>query len=317
MRKIPPLAAVRVFEAAARHENFTAAARELGMTQAAVSHQIRLIEDNLGQQLFRRERQRVVLTDAARRAAGQIGKGLDMIEAAFAEMRADDDTTLTISTTPTFANAWLAWRIGRFQMRYPDIAVRLLMQEGLSDLSGDGVDVAVRSGNGVWPGLAADRLMEQNFTPMCSPGFLAAQGGRILPQDLLGLPLISPHDPSWVCWLRQAGLAQADEGALQGVRMDSQANEGHAAMAGQGVAMLTPFFWHQDMSDRRLVQLFPQVSSLGIAYWFVYPEHRRRTPKIRRFREWLLAEIGVGAKPEPPIIPPLEDDRGPAPDQKR
>ncbi|NKI98702.1 LysR substrate-binding domain-containing protein [Novosphingobium sp. SG707] len=297
MRKIPPLAAVRVFEAAARHENFTAAARELGMTQAAVSHQIRLIETYLGQQVFRRERQRVVLTDAARRVASRIGKGLDMIEAGFAEMRVDDDSTLTISTTPTFANAWLAWRIGRFQMRYPDMAVRLLMQEGLADLSGDGVDVAVRLGHGSWPDLAAHRLIEQDFTPMCSPGFLADQGGHIRPEDLLRLPLISPHDPSWTCWLQQAGLMQVGEPALQGVRMDSQANEGHAAMAGQGVAMLTPFFWHQDMSDRRLVKLFPQVSSLGAAYWLVYPEHRRRTPKIRRFREWLQAEIGVGAKP--------------------
>jgi len=298
MRKIPPLAAVRVFEAAARHENFTAAARELGMTQAAVSHQIRLIETHLGQQVFRRERQRVILTDAARHAAANIGKGLDMIEAAFAEMRADDEATLTISTTPTFANAWLAWRIGRFQMRYPDIAVRLLMQEGLSDFSGDGVDVAVRSGHGSWPDLAAHRLIEQDFTPMCSPAFLAAQGGQISAPDLLRLPLISPQDPSWACWLQDAGLEQTQETLLQGVRMDSQANEGHAAMAGQGVAMLTPFFWHQDMAEKRLVPLSAQVSSLGTAYWIVYPDHRHRTPKIRRFREWLLAEIGVSGKPD-------------------
>lgn len=297
MRKIPPLAAVRVFEAAARHENFTAAAHELGMTQAAVSHQIRAIETHLGQQLFRRERQRVVLTDAARRAAANLGKGLDMIEAAFAEMRADDEGTLTISTTPTFANAWLAWRIGRFQMCYPDIAVRLLMQEGLADFAGDGIDVAVRSGYGPWPDLATHRLMEQDFTPMCSPAFLAAQGGQILVEDLLRLPLISPHDPSWACWLQQAGLTRADEASLQGVRMDSQANEGHAAMAGQGVAMLTPFFWHQDMAEKRLVQLFPQVSSLGMAYWIAYPDHRRRSRKIRRFCEWLLAEIGTFRQP--------------------
>ncbi|WP_068090672.1 LysR substrate-binding domain-containing protein [Novosphingobium rosa] len=300
MRKIPPLAAVRVFEAAARHENFTAAARELGMTQAAVSHQIRLIESHLGQPLFRRERQRVILTDAARRAAARLGKGLDMIESAFADMRLDDETTLTISTTPTFANTWLAWRIGVFQMRFPDIAVRLLMQEGLSDFTDDGVDVAVRSGYGSWPGLAAHRLIEQDFTPMCSPGFLASQGGAIRPQDLLRLPLLSPHDPSWACWLQQAGLAQAGEAPLQGVRMDSQANEGHAAMAGQGVAMLTPFFWRQDMAEKRLVPLFPQVSSLGMAYWIVYPDHRRRARKIRRFCEWLLAEIGAPPKPEQP-----------------
>lgn len=296
MRKLPPLAAVRVFEAAARHENFTAAARELGMTQAAVSHQIRLIEAHLGQQLFRRERQRVILTDGARRAAADLGKGLDMIEAAFAHMRADDEATLTISTTPTFANAWLAWRIGRFQMRYPDLAVRLLMQEGLADFSGDGVDVAVRSGYGMWPDVTVHHLMEQDFTPMCSPDFLTAQGGHIIPEDLLRLPLISPQDPSWACWFQQAGLAQAGNASLQGIRMDSQANEGHAAMAGQGVAMLTPFFWHRDMAEKRLIQPFPQVSSLGMAYWLVYPDHRGRTRKIRRFREWLLAETGSASK---------------------
>lgn len=294
MRRIPSLAAVRVFEAAARHENFTAAAGELGTTQAAVSHQIRLIEAHMGQPLFRRERQRVVLTDAARRAAADIGKALDMIEGAFAHMRADDEGTLTISTTPTFANAWLAWRIGRFQMLYPDLAVRLMMQEGLADFAGDGVDVAVRSGYGIWPGITVHRLMEQDFTPMCSPTFLAAQGGAVHPEDLLRLPLISPHDPSWACWFQQAGLAGAGHASLQGIRMDSQANEGHAAMAGQGVAMLTPFFWQQDMSEKRLVQLFPQVSSLGMAYWLVYPDHRGRTRKIRRFRDWLLAEIGSG-----------------------
>jgi LysR family transcriptional regulator, glycine cleavage system transcriptional activator len=291
MRNLPPLAAVRVFETAARHENFTAAAQELGMTQAAVSHQIRQIEDHLGQQLFRRERQRVVLTDAARRAAVAIGQGLDTIEAAFAELRSDDEGTLTISTTPTFANTWLAWRVGRFQMRYPEIAVRLLMQEGLADFAGDGVDVAIRSGHGPWPGVEAHRLIVQDFTPMCSPAFLAAQGGSLTPADLLRLPLISPHDPSWSCWLRDAGLAQGGDAPLPGVRMDSQANEGHAAMAGQGVAMLTPFFWRQDMADKRLVQLFPQVSTEGMAYWIVYPEHRRRTGKIRRFRDWLLSEI--------------------------
>ncbi|WP_343612568.1 LysR substrate-binding domain-containing protein [Novosphingobium sp.] len=299
MRKIPPLAAVRVFEAAARHENFTAAARELGMTQAAVSHQIRLIEDHLGQQLFRRERQRVILTDAARRAAAGIGKGLDTIEAAFADMRSDDESTLTISTTHTFANAWLAWRIGGFQMQYPDIAVRLLVQDGLANFSGDGADMAVRLGYGPWPDLATHRLMEYDFTPMCSPGFLAARGGHIRPEDLLRLPRISPHAQSWACWLQEAGLAQAGDASPQGLLMDSQANESHAAMAGQGVAMLTPFFWHQDMSDRRLVQLFPQVSSLGMAYWIVYPEHRRRNRKVRRFCEWLLAEIGVKSVKEP------------------
>jgi LysR family glycine cleavage system transcriptional activator len=206
-------------------------------------------------------------------------------------LRADDDGTLTISTTTTFANTWLAWRLGLFQMSHPQIAVRLSVSEVLADFSGDGVDVAIRSGPGDWPGLLTHRLVDQDFTPMCSPAFLAAQGGRIEPIDLLRLPLISPHDPSWAHWLHEAGLSEAAERPLLGVRLDSQANEGHAAMAGQGVAMLTPFFWRQDMADRRLVQLLPQVSTLGLGYWIVYPEPRRLSLKIRRFKDWLLDEI--------------------------
>lgn len=297
MRQLPPLSAVRVFEAAARRENFTAAADELGMTQAAVSYQIRLLEDRLGQKLFRREKQRVTLTDAGRRAAAGAGRGLDEIEAAFAELRADDDGTLGITTTITFANTWLAWRLGGFQLAHPDIAVRLTADNAVADLGAGGFDVAIRGGRGPWPGMEARRLLEQDYTPMCSPAFLAAQGGTIAPRDLLRLPLISPHDPSWATWLEDAGLGEA-VGDLQGVRLDTQANDGHAAIAGQGVAMLTPFFWKNDMADGRLVRLSAQVSSSGLAYWLVYPEHRGRVAKIRRFCEWLLDEIATGGRPK-------------------
>ena len=292
MRRLPPLAAVRVFEAAARHENFTTAAAELGMTQAAVSYQIRLLEERLGIPLFRREKRRVLLTEAGRRAAAPVGRAFDAIDSAFAELRAEDQGMLSISTSQTFANTWLAWRIGGFQMAHPDMAVRLAVSDALADFATDEVDVAIRAGIGGWDGLAADLLLPIDFTPMCSPGFLARQGGRIAAADLLRLPLLSPQDPWWAGWLREAGVEVADGRARPGVRMDSQANEGNAAMAGQGVAMLTPFFWRNDLADGRLVRLFDQVSTRGYAYWLVTPEHRRGVPKIKRFREWLLAEVG-------------------------
>ncbi len=291
MRRLPPLAAVRVFEAAARHENFTAAAAELGMTQAAVSYQIRLLEERLGVPLFRREKRRVLLTDSGRRAAGPVGRAFDAIDAAFAELRAEDEGMLTISSSQTFANTWLAWRLGGFQMAHPEMAVRLSVNDALSDFAGDDIDVAVRAGRGPWPGLATDLLIQIDFTPICSPDFLARHGGRLEPADLLGLSLISPHDPWWAYWLHEAGVAVPDGPLRPGVRMDSQANEGNAAIAGQGVAMLTPFFWRNDLADGRLVRLFEQVSTRGYAYWLVTPEHRRGVPKIKRFREWLLAEI--------------------------
>jgi LysR family glycine cleavage system transcriptional activator len=291
MRRLPPLAAVRVFEAAARHENFTAAAAELGMTQAAVSYQVKLLEERVGVPLFRRERRRVVLTEAGRRAAAPVSRAFDAIDGAFAELRAEDEGMLTISSSQTFANTWLAWRLGGFQMGHPEMAVRLSVTDTLVDFTTDDVDVAIRAGLGPWEGLDADLLIPIDFTPMCSPDFLARHGGRLEAADFLHLPMISPQDPWWPWWLREAGIEVADGKLRPGVRMDSQANEGNAAMAGQGVAMLTPFFWRNDLAERRLVRLSDQISTRDYAYWLVVPEHRRTTPKIKRFREWLLAEV--------------------------
>jgi LysR family glycine cleavage system transcriptional activator len=291
MRRLPPLAAVRVFEAAARHENFTTAAAELGMTQAAVSYQVKLLEERVGVPLFRRERRRVMLTEAGRRAAAPVSRAFDAIDGAFAELRAEDEGTLTISSSQTFANTWLAWRLGGFQMGHPEMAVRLAVNDALVDFATDEVDVAIRAGLGPWDGLSADLLIAIDFTPMCSPDFLARHGGSFTSADLVNLPMISPQDPWWPCWLREAGVDVADGQLRPGVRMDSQANEGNAAMAGQGVAMLTPFFWRNDLAEGRLVRLSAQVSTRGYAYWLVAPEHRRGTPKIKRFREWLLDEV--------------------------
>ena len=290
MRRIPPLSAVRVFEAAARHQNFTAAATELGMTQAAVSYQIKLLEERLGVPLFRREKKRVILTEAGRRTAPQVSSAFDTLDSAFAAIRTEDEALLTISSSNTFANTWLAWRLGSFQMAHPGMAVRLLTSDQLADFGSDEVDVAIRAGIGPWPELSQDLLVKIDFTPMCSPGFLTRHG-PIEPADLLKLPLISPHDQWWPFWLREAGVDVPDEPLRPGVRLDSQAHEGHAAMAGQGVAMLTPFFWRNDLADNRLVRLFEQVSTRGYALWLVYPEARRSVPKIKRFGEWLLAEL--------------------------
>jgi len=290
MRRLPPLAAVRVFEAAARHENFTAAANELGMTQAAVSYQVKLLEEGLGAPLFRREKRRVVLTDAGRKAAPQITRAFDAIDAAFGAIRADDAAVLTVSTSNTFANTWLVWRLGSFQMNHPEMAVRLLTSDALADFVSDDVDVAIRAGLGGWDGLHQELLVRIDFTPMCSPGFLKRHG-PFTAEDMLRIPQISPHDPWWPFWLREAGVEVPDGPPRIGVRLDSQAHEGHAAMAGQGMAMLTPFFWRNDLAEGRLVRPFDQVSTRGYAYWLCYPEARRGVAKIRRFREWLLDEL--------------------------
>jgi len=292
MRRLPPLSAIRVFEAAARHLNFTAAAAELGMTQAAVSYQVKLLEEKLGVALFRRDGRGVRLTPAGERAAPQVARGFDALDAAFARLRSENESMMTVSTTQTFANTWLAWKLGGFQMNNPNMAVRLVATDTITDFAKDEVDVAIRAGRGGWPGLERHLLFQVYFTPMCSPDFLARHGGRIEPKDMLNLPMISPHDPWWPHWLREAGVEVDENDIRPGVRLDVQAHEGHAAMAGQGVAMLTPFLWRNDLAEGRLVRLSDQLSTRGFGYWLVYPEERRLVPKIKRFREWLLQEIG-------------------------
>jgi len=295
MRRMPPLAAVRVFEAAARLENFTAAANELGMTQAAVSYQVKALEERLGAALFVRERGRARLTPLGARLAPALGQAFDTIEGAFASLRAEDEALLTITTTHTFANTWLVWRLGGFQLEHPDLAVRLDTSNALVDLTAGEADVALRAGLGEWPGMDVHKLMAIDFTPMCSPACLRAAeeklGRKLVPSDLPSLPLINPSDDWWETWLAEAGVDPGNRPRGHGLRLDSQANEGHAAMGGQGFVLLTPFLWKNDLADGRLVQPFAQVSTRGFGYWLVVPKERRSVPKIKRFREWLLKAV--------------------------
>jgi LysR family glycine cleavage system transcriptional activator len=295
MRRLPPMTAVRAFEAAARHEHFTAAASELGMTQAAVSYQIRALEERVGVKLFERIRGRVRLTEAGQRLAGPVSSAFERLDAAFAALRAEDESLLTVATTFTFANTWLAWRLGAFQVAHPGIAVRLATDNRILDLMAGEADIAIRAGAKSWDGLVNEALMAVDFTPMCAPGFkqrIESELGRpIEPADLAELPLISPDDPWWDEWFKAAGVSAEVRRRAIGLRLDSQADEGHAAMGGQGVVLLTPEFWRNDIADGRLVQLFGITATAGFRYWLVYPEHRRNAPKIKRFRQWLLESL--------------------------
>ena len=303
MRKLPPLTAIRAFEAAARNENFTAAAAELGMTQAAVSYQVKALEERLGAALFVREKGRARLTPLGARLLPTLSQAFDAMEAAFEAHRADDESLLTITTTSTFANAWLAWCLGRFQMRHADLAVRMTTGNEVVDLHSGDADVAIRGGTGNWEGVEKHLLVHSNFTPMASPACIAEAeerlGRKVEPQDLLELNLITPEDDWWTQWFADAGITLDGVPKRRGVRLDNQANEGHAAMAGMGIALLTPFFWSNDIAEGRLVMLFPErISTRGWSYWLVYPPERRMVPKIKRFREWLLAEIPESARAE-------------------
>jgi LysR family transcriptional regulator, glycine cleavage system transcriptional activator len=157
MRRLPPLAALRAFEAAGRNENFTNAAAELGMTQAAVSYQVRVLEERLNAPLFLREKGRVRLSPLGARLLPALTNAFDTIESAFSSHRQEDEGLLTVTTTHTFANTWLAWRLGAFQMEHPDLAVRMTTSNALVDLRSGEADVAVRAGTGKWEGLDCDQ----------------------------------------------------------------------------------------------------------------------------------------------------------------
>lgn len=290
MRRIPPLTAVRVFEAAARHENFTAAAAELGMTQAAVSYQIRLIEERLGVPLFLRSKRRVTLSEAGRKAAPLVSAAFDQLSDAFGGIVADDQSVLTISTAQTFASNWIAPRLGAFQVERPELAVRLLTQNHLVDFAREEVDVAIRIGRGPWPGLRRDFLMRVHATPACSPGFRELYPIDA-PRQLLEVPRISPQDAWWKKWFAAAGVEEGDGQGRPGLGLDVQAMAGSAAIAGHGAAMLTPLFWSSDLSAGRLVLLFSLIMYEEPSYWLVYPEHKRNQPKIRAFRDWMLGRF--------------------------
>ena len=289
-RRLPPLAAVRAFEAAARLGSFTRAADELGMTQAAVSYQIKLLEERLGVPLFLRLPRKVVPTEVGSRLSVTVTEAFDALHAAFAGLHEDAEGVLRISCLHTFASNWLAPRLGAFQLAHPRLAVRLETAGRMTDFAREEVDVGIRSGRGTWSGLELHRLFAVHFAPMCSPELLARYGPLDGPADLLRLPILSPHDPWWEQWFEQVGVATPGLADRAAIRLDSQQIEGSAALAGQGVAMLTPALWERELRVGLLVQPFDLVGDAGSSYWLVYPKARRSSPKLRAFRDWLLEQ---------------------------
>jgi LysR family glycine cleavage system transcriptional activator len=300
MRRLPPLPAVRVFEAAARHENFTLAAAELGMTQAAVSYQVRLLEERLGTALFLRSKRRVRLSEVGRKVAPMVAAAFDTLDDAFALVRAEQSGVLSISSAHTFATNWLGRRLGGFHVEQPGVAVRLDASNTLVDFARDEVDVAIRAGTGPWPGLRTHFLYRSWLTPMCSPDFLARHPQLREPADLTRVPRMKPEDEWWRIWLKVAGAEEAAElPPARGLSVELQVIEGSGALSGQGVALLTPLMWSDELAAGRLIQLFPYIVFEEVSLWLVYPEHKRNAPKVRAFRDWLLREIAQQAAAGP------------------
>ncbi|MDX8432092.1 transcriptional regulator GcvA [Mesorhizobium abyssinicae] len=291
LAQLPPLAAIRVFEAVARHLSFTKAAVELGMTQAAASYQIKLLEERVGSPLFLRKPKQIVLTEAGQRLAPAVSEAFALLSGAYAAARGGADGVLCVSTLLTFASNWLARHLGSFQVAHPSLAVRLDTSNRLVDFAREDIDIAIRSGGGTWPGVEVHRLFNADFTPVLSPELAASIGGVREPADLLRLPILDPGDIWWRDWFTAAGLPVEELARRPNTSMGAQAYEANAAIAGQGVAIVTRALFKAELADGRLIQPFDLVGDDGHAYWLVYPTARRNVPKIRAFRDWILAEI--------------------------
>ncbi len=294
------MSAVRVFEAAARHQSFTRAAEELGMTQAAVSYQIKMLEDRIGAPLFVRLPRQVTLTAKGRQLAPAVTEAFEALRAAFAGVEETVQTILSLTTLTTFAANWLIPRLGRFQQLHPDIAVRIEVSGQVVDFAQSEFDIAIRSGNGDWPGLEAHLLFPNLFTPVCSPDLI--RGVEIKdPADILNFPIISPGDPWWRDWFEAAGVKNVDLSRHPDNSLGVQQFEGMAAMAGQGFALINPYFFPGDLAAGRLVQPFDLLATSERGYWLVYPKARRRSHKIEAFRDWVLNEVARDAESTPAL----------------
>jgi LysR family glycine cleavage system transcriptional activator len=289
-RRLPPLNALRAFEAAARHLSFTRAAAELNVTQTAISHQIRALEERLGVRLFRRLPRGLLLTEEAQRYLPPVRDAFDQIALATERLTAAGaSATLTVSVLPSFAGKWLVPRLGRFRVAHPDLDLRISASSDLVDFARDDVDVGIRMGRGDYPGLRVDRLFGEALVPVCSPALLQGEHSLRRPEDLRHHLLLHDDDYSgWELWLALVGVAGVD--ARRGPLFTDSAMVVQAAAEGQGVALARRQLAAGDLAAGRLIQPFEVTIPHDLAYFLVCPAATAGQPKIAAFRDWLLAE---------------------------
>ena len=297
-RQLPPLNALRAFEAAARSESFTRAAEELCVTQGAVSHQVKLLEATLGIRLFNRERQRLVITDAGREYLNVVRDALDRIAAGTERIvQRQNAGVLTVSTSPDFAAKWLVYRLGRFAEAHPDIDLRVSATMHHVDFVREEVDVAVRHGNANsnWAGLDAVQLCAEQLFPVCSPRLMSGRNRLAKPSDLLRSPLLHLDDSkAWSRWFDAAGVAYPEKS--HGLVLNRASMLIDAAVDGQGVALARTTLAAWDLINGRLAKPFDLSLKLSNTYWIVCPKTTSTKPKIATFRDWLLAEAADDAR---------------------
>lgn len=290
---LPSLNALRAFEAAARHLSFTRAAAELNVTQAAVSHQIKHLEAQLGVPLFRRLSRSLRLTEAGQALLPAATEGFQVLADGVALLTGrGNENRLRVSTLESIAAEWLVPRLGRFRMRHPDIDIELHIADAVVDFASDDIDVAIRYGPGGWPKVTAIKLTEETIFPVLAPHLLAAGPQLAEPTDLLKYPLIYEHGIEvWPQWFAAAGCR--DIAVPKGPRLPHSNLVLQAVIAGDGVALGRSFLIAGDLRNGRLVRPFATAISAREAYYLVYPPATENRNKVRVFRDWLLDEVAA------------------------
>jgi LysR family glycine cleavage system transcriptional activator len=288
--RLPPLNALKAFEAAARHESFTRAAEELCVTQGAVSQQVKALEAELAIKLFNRERQRLVITEAGRDYLTVVRDALDRIAVGTERLQQRQNAgVLTVSTSPDFAAKWLVHRLGHFAEAHVGIDLRVSATMHHVDFAREEVDMAVRHGDGNWPGLDTVQLSSERLFAVCSPKLLSGRRRLGKPADILKFPLIHLDSRSdWTKWLRAVGISDAD--VTHGPVLNRASMVIDAAVNGQGVALARTTLAAWDLINGRLVRPFPESLRISKTYWIICPKATASLPKIVTFRDWLLAE---------------------------
>lgn len=294
MRRLPPLVAVRAFEAGARHLSFTRAADELCVTQTAISHQVRQLEAWLGVKLFERSGHALRLTEPGRTYLAEAGEVLDRLAAVSDTVRGRRDGPLRLTVLPSFAACWLVPRLGRFRDSHPDIELKLTSSPQSWAFGEDRFDLGIRSGLGRWPGLKADLIAPERLGPVCSPALASALPSPCTPSDLAASHLLhdTPQD-AWSRWFRHAGLP--DIAIRPSHVFDDHGHLLQAASEGQGVALGRLFLAERSLRHGTLVRPLDLTLPNDYSYWLVYPRAAAARPELARFRSWLLAEAKASA----------------------
>jgi LysR family glycine cleavage system transcriptional activator len=313
-RRLPPLSALRPFEAAARLESFSRAGEELHITHGAVSHQVRALEEHLGTPLFTRHGKRVTLTAAGRTFAERVRAALDEIARAAEMVRpARGDDRVTVSVLPSFASRWLMPRLIRFMEANPQIEVNVNASTALADFARDGIDLAIRFGPGPWPGLVCEKFLDDEYFPVASPGM---NGGKLpkTPKDLLRVRIMREERDYWQKWFEAAGVPLAEP--LEGPLFNDSTYSLQAAARGEGVALARRSIIGEDLERGTLKRLFDIAMPCRESYWFVSPKETTHKRSVKAFRDWMKSELSPQAsliKPARPITSSRDTPRLPAP----